>query len=397
MAYLRNLRVGAVYDRGSAFSVERTVLCSGAAKTRTHAAKKVLAWSVALRGQRATGQQMQQRENTTTMKRATAFVGAVGLSSRPLTPSSAQTCRASNAATCMADSSLRRSHFAPGFSHGPRANVRRVSSVAWRTVQPPVAMAKQMETDWNPVKVLENTVVCEEHRYLVLNVGITGETGSLCDAFRVPGMYVQIRPNADVKPGFFAISCAPNVQGIFEFLIKDNPKTDWITTLSAGDTVEVSPVMGNGFPVSKQLDLFQYPPVPEGEQPKDVLLFATGSGIAPIRSVIESRLNGINPAQRRSVKLYYGARYPERMPYKDRFPLWQSDNIEVIPVMSQPDKGQEPWDGRKGYIQDALREDGIASPAETGAVLCGVKGMTEEVKKILTDAGVKEDRILFNF
>jgi NAD(P)H-flavin reductase len=320
------------------------------------------------------------------MRRAAAFVSAVGLTGRPLgapPPLNAYRCA----------SSLASSTFAPGLSVCAPSGVSRRQRTRHRFEI--VSMApKQMDTDWNKVKVLENSVVCEDHRYVVINVGITAEKGSLCDAFRFPGMYVQMRENDAGKPGFFAISCAPNVQGIFEFLIKDTESTEWITRLSPGDTVQMSPVMGKGFPTPSRLDLFPYPAIPEEERPRDILLFATGSGIAPIRSAIESRLNGINPTQRRSVKLYYGARYPDRMAYKDRFALWKTDGVEVIPVMSRPPSD---WTGRTGYIQDALKEDGIAFPAQTGALFCGVKGMAEDAKSILLEAGVREDRILSNF
>jgi NAD(P)H-flavin reductase len=323
------------------------------------------------------------------MRRAAAFVSAASLAGR----SSAMPVH-TRCATSLAPSS-----FAPALRLSTSVIASQILShqqqLHQRSSRVVVRMgAKQMETDWNSVKVLENTVICEDHHYLVINVGTTAETGSLCDAYRFPGMYVQIRKNDAGKPGFFAISCAPNLQGVFEFLIKDAESTEWMTHLAPGDTVQMSPVMGKGFPTSTRLDMFPYPPIPEEERPRDILLFATGSGIAPIRAAIESRLNGINPAQRGTVKLYYGARYPDRMAYKDRFDLWKSDGIEVIPVLSRPPSD---WTGRTGYVQDALKEDGIANPSQTGALYCGVKGMTEDVRTILLGAGVKEDRVLSNF
>lgn len=48
--------------------------------------------------------------------------------------------------------------------------------------------------------------------------------------------------------------------------------------VSAGDSVDVSPVMGKGFPIAKL----------PAEQYDTVLLFATGSGIAPVKALIES-------------------------------------------------------------------------------------------------------------
>lgn len=248
----------------------------------------------------------------------------------------------------------------------------------------------QQQTDWNDVSILEISRPCEDHFLLRVNVGITFELGSLCDAYRVPGMYVKLRPtdseSRGIKPGFFAISSPPTVSGEFEFLIKDSPGVQWISELSDGDTIQSSPVMGKGFPFSS------LQPVPS-----DVLLFATGSGIAPIRAAIESVLNGVYPRKRRSVTLYYGARTPQVMAYKDRFQLWSDLNVNVVPVISRPQNADTNWDGRTGYVQHALADIGVQDPENTAALLCGVKGMSEEVKESLLQYGVPEDRILFNF
>lgn len=255
----------------------------------------------------------------------------------------------------------------------------------------------QQETDWNSVSILENSVSCEAHRLVVVNVGTTDAVGSLADAYRYPGMYVQMRRDANCKPAFLAVSSAPNIQGIFEFLIKDSDSLSWIDTLRPGDDVQMTPVMGKGFPVSPTLDLLGYPPIPEDEVPRDLILCATGAGIAPIRACIESRLNGLNLPQRRSVKLYYGARYAERMAYVDRFGMWEEDGVEVIPVMSRPDDGKDKWEGRTGYIQHAIKEDGVKFPKETGVLLCGLKDMAVEVRSMMVEAGVPDGRILTNF
>lgn len=308
-----------------------------------------------------------------------AFVGALG---HPILAPSSRGLVSARPCALVARRPLRRPHSLAAAR--PRAHV-----VA-------LAAQTQQQTAWNVVSVLENSPVWEAHRYLVLDVGTTLEKGSLCDAYRVPGMYVQLRPGDDTKPAFLAISCAPNVQGVFEFLIKDSEATRWLAEVKPGDEVQVSPVGGNGFPTAK-LDLLSYPPTPEEDKPLDLLLFATGSGIAPIRAAIESMLNGLNIRQRRSVKLFYGAWYPERMAYMDRFALWKGDGVEVIPVMSRPDESKEPWTGRTGYVQDALKDIGVPHPRQTAALLCGKKEMTIEVKNYLLEQGVPEDRILFNF
>lgn len=258
----------------------------------------------------------------------------------------------------------------------------------------PVASAKpQQETDWNRLSIVENTLACEDHRYIVVNVGVMSERGSLCDSYRMPGMFVQMRPSAEIKPSFFAISSAPNTAGYFEFIVKESESTKEICAMKEGDKIEMSPVMGKGYPMSN-LNLSKYD---DDKKPEDILLFAAGTGIAPIRAAIESVLNGLDVRKRESVKLFYAARYPERMPLMDRFGMWEEDGVTVIPVMSQPDKSKQKWGGKTGYIQDVLKDIGVDRPKKTGALVCGMQGMTDDVKKILIDSGVPADRILFNF
>lgn len=67
-------------------------------------------------------------------------------------------------------------------------------------------------------------------------------------------------------------------------------------------------------------------------------------------------------------------------------------------MISRPeDPLSEGWTGRTGYVQDALREDSVPVPRNCGALLCGMRDMTDNVKDQLLQAGVFEGRILFNF
>jgi len=129
---------------------------------------------------------------------------------------------------------------------------------------------------------------------------------------------------------------------------------------------------------------------------QNVLLFANGSGIAPIRAAIESGQLNI-AAGGRSCRLYYGVKSPSDMPYADRFARWEEAGVAVVPVISRPEDCKLEWPGRTGYVQNALEEDGVPIPRNSGALLCGVKGMAESVSDLLKKAGVLEGRILTNF
>jgi len=226
--------------------------------------------------------------------------------------------------------------------------------------------------------VTSNTEACEGMRKLVIKVD-----SGIAASYKVPGQYTKARSDSSQeKPGFYAFCSAPGaIADSFEFLIKRTPANDWgpgsgwICDLKEGASLELTDANGGGYKYAAL-----------SEDVSDVLLFATGSGVAPLKAVLESGdLKGKN------VKLYYGCRNADTMPYQELFASW---NCEVIPTLSQP--GAD-WSGRKGYIQDALKSDGIAKPTKTAALLCGVKGMTEGVKEVLKEAGVPDCNVLFNF
>jgi NAD(P)H-flavin reductase len=127
-------------------------------------------------------------------------------------------------------------------------------------------------------------------------------------------------------------------------------------------------------------------------------MLACGSGLAPIAAAIESgtlglKDTGYNSLSARLGRLYVGAKTEAHLPLKDRYEAWGELGLEIIPVLSQaPDS---PY--RKGYVQDALKEDGVGVPRNTGVLMCGHRGMTEDAKEILLSAGVFEGRILLNF
>ena len=202
------------------------------------------------------------------------------------------------------------------------------------------------------------------------------------EGFTIPGQYVQIRQPGAEKAGFFAIASAPGAAGPFEFLIKEQPPsewspgTGWLTDSSAGLELEMSQVMGGGFKMTELDDV------------DSVLLFAAGSGVSPIRSVIESQV-----LKDKDVRLFYGSQTPEKMAYTDKFAQWESLGVTVTPVISQPEGTG--WTGATGYVQDAAKTTGV--PAKCAMLICGMKGMALGVKALASESGVAEDKVIANF
>lgn len=173
--------------------------------------------------------------------------------------------------------------------------------------------------------------------------------------------------------------------------MKKTEGNEWLTGISTGAAVEISQVLGNGFPMEENFEGFKY-----DFPTQNVLLFAAGSGLAPIKAAIESGQLNIQPeAGGRACRLYYGERTEDDLCCVDKFAAWEAAGYEIVPVLSQPDESS--WNGRSGYVQNALEEDGVPIPRNSGALMCGQKGMAESVKDLLTKAGVFEGRVLTNF
>ncbi|XP_062219114.1 fruit protein pKIWI502-like isoform X2 [Phragmites australis] len=215
------------------------------------------------------------------------------------------------------------------------------------------------------------------------------DAAELADSYVAPGQYLQVRVpsggDGELKPAFMAVASPPSAGARFEFLIKSVPGTtaERLCGLRDGDVVELGAVMGKGFLVERLA-----PP----DSAQTVLIFAAGTGISTIRSLVES---GFAANERADVRLYYGARSLQAMAYQDRFKNWESTGLKIIPVLSQPD---DSWKGERGYVQHAfLRAKNIVNPSSTGAVLCGQKQMHEEITVALVADGVSQDKILTNF
>lgn len=265
------------------------------------------------------------------------------------------------------------------------------SANAFVQLKQPVSFSSKLygwnvETTWDAATVTSVSDACSNSICLSLDVG-----KEKSETYEVPGQYCQVKVAGDdeAKPAFLAVASAPksNDDGVWEFLIKKTDNNSWLTDdLDVGSKVDVSQILGKGFQTEEHFDGFKYDfPV------QRVLLFAAGSGIAPIRAAIES--DAVLKAGR-SARLYYGCRSLGEMAYKDKLADWEARGVEIVPVISQSD---DDFKGRMGYCQTALEEDGIPTPRNCGALLCGMKGMTEAVSDLLKGSGMFEGRILQNF
>lgn len=113
---------------------------------------------------------------------------------------------------------------------------------------------------------------------------------------------------------------------------------------------------------------------------KNLVLLATGTGIAPIKAILEQL--EINPELQTfsDIYLYWGGRYTDDLYWQPEFPKLP---LHFVPVLSR----STDWQGRKGYIQTAVTEDGI-NLNNAVVYACGSEAMINSAKHHLMVAGL---------
>lgn len=119
-----------------------------------------------------------------------------------------------------------------------------------------------------------------------------------------------------------------------------------------------------------------------------ILALAGGSGLAPIKSIVETALaSGV----RQKITLYFGVRAERDLYAADHFAALAArhPNLTFVPVLSEPGG---PTGRRSGFLADAIRADLAAYPdALDGAkaYLAGPPIMVETATAVLSELGLR--------
>lgn len=114
---------------------------------------------------------------------------------------------------------------------------------------------------------------------------------------------------------------------------------------------------------------------------KNLIFIATGTGIAPIKAIIEEMNSRIDNFSDKNVYLYWGGRTLDDI-YIENFN--SKLNFLFVPVLSRPSQG---WQGKVGYVQDCIMEDKI-DLTNSVVYACGSETMIQCAKELLTDNGL---------
>lgn len=203
----------------------------------------------------------------------------------------------------------------------------------------------------------------------------------------LPGQWVNLLlplPSGEIKRAY-SIASAPRPhgphQGRFELAVtwvKGGAGSAYLHSIPAGTELRAVGPQG-----------FFYRPAHTQEP---ALMVATGTGVTPLRSMIQAALAS---GQKAPICLLFGARNEAERLYLDEFESYskQYDHFQYLITLSRPG---ELWTGRKGYVQAHLPGlwESLQARSENAPLhlyVCGLDRMVSAVREI-AKSGLGLDR-----
>lgn len=197
------------------------------------------------------------------------------------------------------------------------------------------------------------------------------------------GQYVSLKVNEKGERRSYSIASTPDVNHgvtLVAEIIPNGKGSEYIKSLKPGDEVEILAPLGR-FTVDWEA-------VPKERK---LLFVATGSGIAPIYSMINDLL--INKREIRPIRLHWGMRDESHIFWFDNFQRLAEQHPYFVfdMVLSRPSEG---WELCRGHVQDCLGRDlGKEKMADWEGYVCGSPKVVEEVKELLIKMGMPETQV----
>lgn len=194
----------------------------------------------------------------------------------------------------------------------------------------------------------------------------------------VPGQFVSLKHVFRGKEITRAYSIAsPPRANRFDLCLNLVPHgvfSAYLFTLGNGAEIEVGPPLGY-FTLRNPV--------------RDALFIATGTGIAPFRSMVLSHLGSLGT----QVSLLFGTRHEEAILYRAEFDKLtrQFANFSYWPTLT---RAAPTWHGRTGRVQTHL-DEAIAGRTDLDIYLCGLKEMVDDVRSRLKEKGYDRKQIIY--
>ena len=179
-------------------------------------------------------------------------------------------------------------------------------------------------------------------------------------------------------------SLAREYMDFYLALVGSGALTPRLFALGLGDRVWLGP---------KVAGMFTFDQVPEDA---NVVMIATGTGLAPYMSMLTTHLMCSNP---RRIAVLHGARNSWDLGYRSELVNLQHlcSNFTYVPTISRPANEPIPWTGLTGYVQDLWLRGVVGqswgvqpTPANTHIFLCGSPSMIDQTSELLQREGYRE-------
>ena len=222
-------------------------------------------------------------------------------------------------------------------------------------------------------KLIESSEIAPEVRHFVFEVPEVEKFTF------VPGQFVSMNRVVNEKKitRAYSIASAPSETNRFELclnLVHEGKFSPHLFEMKPGDEVEMRPPLGQF--------VLRHPD-------REAVLIATGTGIAPFRSILRAHLNETSPA----FTLLFGVRHEHNLMYRKEFEemALHYPHFRFLPTLTRPGPG---WTGHTGRVQAHLY-DAIGERRDLDVFLCGLKAMVDETRNILKGMGFDRKQILY--
>lgn len=180
---------------------------------------------------------------------------------------------------------------------------------------------------------------------------------------------------ADKAKRYYSIASAPH-EDTLDFYVTTAPGglgSQYFESLKVGGEIEVIGPMGK----------FTF------RSEKNAYFICTGTGIAPFISMIKDQLYKGN---QNDLTLLFGNRYEESIIERESLTslAQKYDKFRYEPALTRP---SSEWQGLVGRVTEHLASFDL--PQDTDFYICGGKPMVLDVKTVLMDRGVSEDKIFY--
>jgi CDP-4-dehydro-6-deoxyglucose reductase len=286
-------------------------------------------------------------------------------------------CRFGSCGTCrvkLVEGTVRYDDFPPGLTPQEAAEGYALACQAKPTSDLVIHSARRLPPCSEPARHMATVTAVHALGDDVLHLGL--EIPPEADLLYRPGQYINILlPDGGHRS--FSMASRPHPQAL-DFHIRRIPQGRF----TSGHAARLQP--GDRLPVELPHGTFCY----HAEDFRPLLMVATGTGLAPIKSILESLMDDDDCPP---VTLYWGMRTEADLYLHHEVQGWADRlcDFRYVPVLSRAGAG---WTGRRGHVQEAVEED-FDDLSEHAIYLCGSPAMVDDAKQVFLARNASIDHL----